>query len=577
MKRENFMKINEFLKNTIKKILLSLKYNNSYVISIQKSCKNFSSDYQINGIIKLSKILNLNAYYLAKKIASKMIFSKIYKSIKASKNGFINISFKSEWLCLQIKKIIFSKHFNIYTSKPNTIVVDYSSPNIAKELHVGHLRSTILGDSMVKILEFLGHKVIRKNHIGDWGTQFGMLLAILSEKPKKSLEKLEILYQLAQKKYNSDENFKKKSQDYVVKLQNKEKESFSLWKKIIKLNIKKNQKIYNELNVSLKKCDIFGESFYNSIIPDIIKDLKNKNLLKNKNGALIIYLDEFKNRKGEKMGVVIKKNDGAFLYSTTDIACLKYRIETLKADRIIYYTDVRQKQHLSQIQSIAHRAGYIPSGIKIEHHSFGMILSKSKKPFQTREGNSVKLKDLMKESIDKVRKLLLKKNKIIKKDIIEKISKDIGIGSIKYFELSKNRIKDYVFNWDQALSLEGNTAPYIQYAYTRIKSILKKSKHINFFSKKKILIISKYERKLIIKILQFPEIISDIEKNGMPHLMCNYLYNLSEIFSSFYEHCPILFAEEKNIRFSRLHLSSLTAKIIKQGLKILGIKTVHIM
>ncbi|ABJ90628.1 arginine--tRNA ligase [Buchnera aphidicola] len=571
------MNIQKFLKKKIKKICIKLGLPENFNPIIQKNIKKKNIDYQINGIIKLKKKKSNYHYKLAKKISYYMNKSKIYKKISISKPGFINITLDSNWICTNINNMFIAKNFNISFKKPKKIIIDYSSPNIAKEMHVGHLRSTILGDTTARILKFLGHNVIKQNHIGDWGIQFGMLITQLKLESKISFKNIEKIYKKSYLNYKKNPIFFKKTKKNVVKLQKKDKKCIYIWKKIVKKSIKKNNKVYKKLNVSLKKKDIRGESFYNFMLPGIISDLKKKKIAVNYQGCVIVYLKNFKNRLGKKMGVVIQKKDGAFLYTTTDIACLKYRCKTLKADRIIYYIDNRQKQHLLQIWNIAKKAKYFTKKILLEHHSFGMILHKNKKPFKTRNGDTIKLIKLLNKGVTKAKEKIKKKNRKIKKKELKKIAHNIGIGAIKYFDLSKKRKLDYIFDWDKMLSLEGNTAPYIQYAYIRIKSIIKKNTTIFQNDKYKINIFTSFERQLIFSIFQFEEIIHILEKKGTPHLMCNYLYDLSGKFSKFYENCSILNAKEKHIKISRIKLSILTSKIIKKCLYFLGIKTVSKM
>lgn len=571
------MHIQKFLTKKIYNIAIKIGAPKNFDPIIKINNKNNKIDYQSNGIIKISNISPKKPFVFATEIANILKLSKKFKNINVSKPGFINIQFSRQWLILKINHLNKKKNLKIQNTNKKTIIVDYSSPNIAKELHIGHLRSTILGDATVRIMKFLGHTVIKQNHIGDWGTQFGMLIAYIYKikQGKYDLNKIENIYQKAYKKYTTDKNFMEKTKKYVVKLQNYDEKCILIWNKIIKKTIENNQKIYKKLNVTLKKKDIYGESFYNFMLPDITIDLQKKGIAVQDQGTVIVYTKKFKNRHGKNMGIIIKKKNGAFLYTTTDIACLKYRYEKLKADKIIYYTDIRQKQHLLQVWFIAKKAGYIPKNLILEHHSFGMILSKNKKPFQTRDGNVIKLKDLLNEGISRAKKIIKNKNPNLTEKEIKKRSKIIGIGAIKYFDLSKNRKNDYIFDWDQMLSLTGNTAPYIQYAYTRIQSILKK-----FYKQKpkkkitnKINIYTKFERKLILKILQFQETIFYVEEKGAPHLMCNYLYELAGNFSYFYENCSILLSKDNKIAYSRLQLVKLTAKIIKTGLNILGINT----
>ncbi|AEH39744.1 arginyl-tRNA synthetase [Buchnera aphidicola (Cinara tujafilina)] len=541
------MQIQKYLNQKIYDIGIKIGAPENFDPIIQINNKNDHIDYQSNGIIKISKFLKEEPYKLAQNIANYLKLSPNFTNISVSKPGFINIYLSNNWLTKKINSIAQKKNLNITTKNKKIVIIDYSSPNIAKELHIGHLRSTILGDTTVRIMEFLGHKVIKQNHIGDWGTQFGILIAYIYEKKKENhfLDQLEYLYQKAYKKYTLDKKFAEKTNKYVVKLQKYDKKCLYIWNQIVNQTIKNNQKIYKRLNVKLRKKDIFGESFYNFMLPEIIKDLQKKYSNPKIMERLLYILINLKIVMEKKWVLLLKKN-GAFLYTTTDIACLKYRYEKFHANKIIYYTDKRQEQHLLQVWLIAKKAGYIPNDLILEHHTFGMILCKNKKPFKTRDGNIIKLKDLLNEGVSRA-KLILKKKFTPNKKEIDEISEIIGIGAIKYFDLSKNRKSNYIFDWDQMLSLTGNTAPYIQYAYTRIQSILNKffNDFLNKKNEKKIKIFTIFERKLVLKILQFEELIYSIEKNGTPHLMCNYLYELSGYFSNFYENCNILNSKKK--------------------------------
>ncbi|VFP85838.1 Arginine--tRNA ligase [Buchnera aphidicola (Cinara pseudotaxifoliae)] len=571
------MNIQKFLKKKIKKIYKKYGISDDLDPVVRKNIKNNEIDYQVNGIIKFKKITLFSPYKLAIHISNHMKKLNIHKNISVLQPGFINITLKSTWLNKHINNMYCSKNFNISKKKSKTIVIDYSSPNIAKEMHVGHLRSTILGDVTARVMEFLGHNVIRQNHIGDWGTQFGILITQLQSKSYTSCHNIESIYQTAYLKYQTDPIFIKKAKKNVVRLQNKNKNCLKIWSTLVKSTIKKNNEVYKKLNVSLTNNDIRGESFYNFMLPGIISDLKKKKIAIHCEGSIIVPLKKFKNRIGQNMGVIVQKSNGAFLYTTTDIACLKYRCNTLKAHRIIYYVDKRQTQHLLQVWEIARKAKYVNVDTILEHHSFGMILYKNKKPFKTRHGKIIRLLDLLNKSIYRAKKIIKHKNPKMNNEEIKLIAYNIGIGAIKYFDLSKNRMSDYIFNWNQMLSLDGNTAPYIQYAYTRIQSVIKKNKLHDNISSYPIKIFTSYERKLVLVILQFEETISQLEKHGTPHLMCNYLYDLSGKFSKFYENCSILFVKEIHIKFSRIKLSILTARIIKKGLYLLGINTVSKM
>ncbi|CAL4321326.1 Arginine--tRNA ligase [Buchnera aphidicola (Eriosoma lanigerum)] len=574
------MNIQKFLS---KKIKLSLINNNASLNCdpfIIRSTKKYNGDYQVNGIMKIAKTINIEPLMLAEKVISNIDLNNVAKKIEIIPPGFINIHLHQEWIEQLIEKINTCSRLGIHKFiKRKKIVIDYSSPNIAKEMHVGHLRSTILGDSMVRIMEFYGHKIIRANHIGDWGTQFGILLAYLDYINKDNikininLKKLEKYYQISKKMYSENKLFAILSKKYVVKLQNKEKKTYDLWKKIIKITILENNKIYKMLNTTLRNQDIKGESSYHHMIHNIIIDLKKKNIAIKKNGSLVVLMDHVKNKNNDTMGVVIQKKDGAILYASTDIACLKYRCNELQVDKIIYYIDNRQKEYLQNICKIVKRAGYTSEKVQIQHHNFGMILSKNNKPFQTRSGNTIKLFDLLTESINRTTKIIKEKNPVLSEEQIINIANKIGIGSIKYADLSKNRVQNYIFDWNQMLTLEGNTVLYIQYTYTRILSIFRKGKESIFKLPSGIKLTKKIEIKLGIKILQFEEILLQTSETGQPHLICKYLYELSVIYSKFYDTCDIL--SSKNITLlSRLKLSSLTCRTIKKGLYMLGIKVI---
>lgn len=550
---------------------------------IKQSNKTQFGDYQANGIIALAKKIGGQPRQIAEQIVKHLDLGDMITKTEIAGPGFINFFLDNNWLIKQGESAFADSKLGLSIPfHPQTIVVDYSAPNVAKEMHVGHLRSTIIGDSSVRTLTFFGHHVIRANHIGDWGTQFGMLIACLEKKKNENitdiqLADLETFYREAKKYYDTDPTFAEKARDYVVKLQSGDKHCVAMWRKLVDVTMTQNIATYKRLNVTLTLADTMGESTYNSMLPNVVADLKNKGLAVKDNGATIVYLDEFKNKNNNPMGVIIQKSDGGYLYSTTDIACIIYRYKTLHADRILYYTDSRQHQHLKQVWAIAHKAGYIPQSLKFEHHMFGMMLGKDGKPFKTRSGSTVKLNDLLDEAEERAEKLIRNKNPNIDEKELKTIVNAVAIGAIKYADLSKNRTTDYVFDWDSMLSFEGNTAPYLQYAYTRVLSIFRKADIAAEKINGDIMIENEKERALLVRLLQFDEAIQVIAKEGLPHILCNYLYGLATLFSSFYENCPILNAETTALQQSRLKLAALTAKTLKIGLDILGIKTVQRM
>ena len=577
------MNIQSILSDKIKQAMIAAGADEQCDALIRQSGKPQFGDYQANGIMAAAKKLGLNPREFAQKVLYHADLSDIAEKTEIAGPGFINIFLNPTWLANNVSAALKDQNLGVSANEKQTIVIDYSSPNVAKEMHVGHLRSTIIGDAVVRTLEFLGHNVIRANHVGDWGTQFGMLIAYLEKMENEhasemELQDLEAFYREAKKHYDEDEAFAEKARNYVVKLQGGDEYCRTMWKKLVDITMQQNQRNYDRLNVTLTEKDVMGESLYNPMLPAIVEDLKKQGLAVEDEGALVVYLDEFKNKEGEPMGVIVQKKDGGFLYTTTDIAAAKYRYETLKADRALVFSDTRQSQHMQQAWLITRKAGYVPDSFSLEHKNFGMMLGKDGKPFKTRTGGTVKLADLLDEAIERATVLINEKNTNLSDDEKTAVIEAVGIGSVKYADLSKNRTTDYVFDWDNMLSFEGNTAPYMQYAYTRIRSIFNKADvNLTALAEAKIQLSDEKERALAIKLLQFEEAVQTVGKEGTPHVLCAYLYELAGVFSSFYEHCPILNAEDENVKLSRLKLASLTEKTLKQGLALLGIKTIEKM
>jgi arginyl-tRNA synthetase len=550
---------------------------------VRQSAKVQFGDYQANGVMAVAKKLGMAPRQLAEQVLSHLDLTGIASKVEIAGPGFINIFLDPAFLAEHVNNALASDRLGITQPAPQTIVVDYSAPNVAKEMHVGHLRSTIIGDASVRTLELLGHKVIRANHVGDWGTQFGMLIAWLEKQQQENAGEMELadlegFYRDAKKHYDEDEAFAERARSYVVKLQGGDEYFREMWRKLVDITMTQNQITYNRLNVTLTRDDVMGESLYNPMLPGVVADLKAKGMAVESEGATVVFLDEFKNKEGEPMGVIIQKKDGGYLYTTTDIACAKYRYETLHADRVLYYIDSRQHQHLMQAWTIVRKAGYVPESVPLEHHMFGMMLGKDGKPFKTRAGGTVKLADLLDEALERARRLVAEKNPDMPAEELEKLANAVGIGAVKYADLSKNRTTDYIFDWDNMLAFEGNTAPYMQYAYTRVLSVFRKagideSELLNATVEIK----EDREAQLAARLLQFEETLNVVAREGTPHVMCAYLYDLAGLFSGFYEHCPILSAESESIRNSRLKLALLTAKTLKTGLDTLGIETVERM
>ena len=577
------MNIQSILSEKIKQAMIAAGADAQCEALVRQSGKVQFGDYQANGIMPAAKKLGLNPREFAQSVLDKAELQDIAEKTEIAGPGFINIFLKDTWLADNINRAVQDPKLGVHNPEKQTVVVDYSSPNVAKEMHVGHLRSTIIGDAVVRTLEFLGNHVIRANHVGDWGTQFGMLIAYLEKMENEhasemELSDLEAFYRAAKKHYDEDPVFAEKARNYVVKLQSGDEYCRTMWQKLVKITLLQNQHNYDRLNVTLTDKDVMGESLYNPMLPGIVEDLKKQGLAVEDDGALVVYLDEFKNKDGDPMGVIVQKKDGGFLYTTTDIAAAKYRYETLKANRALVFSDTRQSQHMQQAWLITRKAGYVPDSFQLEHKNFGMMLGKDGKPFKTRSGDTVKLADLLDEAIERAGVLISQKSTALSEQEKADVIEAVGIGSVKYADLSKNRTTDYVFDWDNMLSFEGNTAPYMQYAYTRIRSIFNRSQiALSEVEQAQLSITDEKERALAIKLLQFEEAVQVVGKEGTPHVLCAYLYELAGVFSSFYEHCPILNNDDQQVKLSRLKLALLTERTLKQGLNLLGIKTVEKM
>ncbi|SJL82386.1 arginine--tRNA ligase [Vibrio palustris] len=551
--------------------------------AVRQSAKPQFGDYQANGVMGAAKKLGTNPREFAQKVLDVLDLDGIASKTEIAGPGFINIFLSNEFLAQSVESSLADERLGVAKEEPQTIVADYSAPNVAKEMHVGHLRSTIIGDAVVRTLEFLGHNVVRANHIGDWGTQFGMLIANLERVQQESgnevsmeLADLENFYRESKKLYDEDEEFALKARAYVVKLQGGDQYCLDMWKKLVDVTMIQNQRNYDRLNVSLSRDNVMGESMYNNMLSDIVADLKEQGLAQESDGAQVVYLDEYKNKDGDPMGVIVQKRDGGFLYTTTDIACAKYRYETLNADRVLYFIDSRQHQHLQQAWTIVRKAGYVPESVSLEHHAFGMMLGKDGRPFKTRAGGTVRLAELLDEASQRAQTLIASKNSDWSAEEQSNIAETVAMAAVKYADLSKHRTTDYVFDWDNMLAFEGNTAPYMQYAYTRVASIFSKAGVSMDNLSGQIQLIEEKEKTLAAKLLQFEEAVQSVAREGQPHILCSYLFELAGLFSGFYEACNILSAEE-SVKQSRLRLAALTAKTIKQGLNLMGINTLERM
>ena len=557
---------------------------------VKTSARPEFGDYQANGIMGAAKKLKMNPRELATKVVAQLEQTSEIKDLvekfEIAGPGFINIHLKNSWLAERVEHTLNADNLAIEKTKnPDTVVIDYSAPNLAKEMHVGHLRSTIIGDAISRVLEFLGHKVIRQNHVGDWGTQFGMLLTYMGELKQESselqdselemqLSDLEKFYQAAKIRFDEDEAFATQARENVVKLQAGDAEFLKLWQQFIDTSLNHCDEIYQILNVKLTREDVAPESQYNDDLANVITDLNKVGLLSEDQGAQCVFLDEFKGKDDSIIPMIVQKSDGGYLYATTDLAALRYRHNKLDMTRGLYLVDARQSLHLKQVYAVGKKAGFVPESTSLEHMAFGTMMGKDGTPFKTRTGGTVKLIDLLNEAQQRAFDLVTSKNPDLDEVSRKAIANTVGIGAVKYADLSKNRTSDYIFNWDTMLSFEGNTAPYLQYAYARIQSIFRKAGDIN--KNAEISLAEPAERLLATKLLQFSEAVEVVAKDGTPNFLCNYLFELSGNFMSFYEACPIMKADEAT-KHSRLKLAQLTANTLKTGLDLLGIDVMERM
>ncbi len=545
-------------------------------------------DYQANVAMSLAKRLKQKPRAIAEQIVNNLDVNEICDAPVVAGPGFINLSLKPTYLETQLQAIQASPRLGIKTTNlPKRVAIDFSSPNIAKEMHVGHLRSTIIGDCIARILEFRGHTILRLNHVGDWGTQFGMLITYLKEAYPDALttaNALEIgdlvnFYRKAKQRFDNDTAFQETARNAVVQLQAKEPETLKAWQLLCEQSRREFQVIYDLLDIHLQER---GESFYNPFLAEIVDDLANAGLLVEDSGAKCVFLEGFSNRDGDPLPLIVQKSDGGYNYATTDLAALRYRIQQDKAQRIIYVTDAGQANHFNQVFQVARRTGLIPEDVDLVHVPFGLVLGEDGKKFKTRSGDTVRLKDLLDEAILRFRTTLETKiqqdNRQETEAFKAKVSQVVGIGAVKYADLSQNRTSNYIFSYDKMLSDKGNTASYMLYAYARIQSIGRKG-HVDFdqlSSKGNILLAETTELALAKHLLQFGEVIGQVEEELFPNRLCEYLYQLSDKFNKFFEQCPVLKAAERQ-KTSRLLLCDLTARSLKLGLSLLGIPVLERM
>ena len=545
-------------------------------------------DYQANVAMSLAKPLKNNPRAIATQITENLDVSDFCEPPSIAGPGFINFKLKTEYLEQQLKAVQESDRLGIAKADPpQKIIVDYPSPNIAKEMHVGHLRPAVIGECFARVVEFLGHDVQKVSHIGDWGTPFGMLIAYLQEAypdPQQAAEAstsgdLASFYRQAKKRFDEDDTFKENARQAVVKLQAGDPEVIEAWKRVCQLSKRSYRKIYDLLNISKDIVDR-GESFYNPYLSDVVTDLDKAGLLVEDNGAKCVFLEGFTNKDGDPLPMIVQKSNGGYNYATTDLAALRYRINEDSVDRIIYTTDAGQSNHFAQIFQVARRAGWVPESVELSYAPFGLVQGEDGKRLKSRSGEAVPLKELLDEAIARTRsdieQRLQAEERTESEDFIQNAAEKVGIGAIKYADLSQNRVSDYTFSYDKMLALQGNTAPYMMYAYVRVQGISRKGE-IDFSTlDAEMKLTEESEFTLAKHLLQLDEVLDEVARELLPNRLCQYLFELSQKFNQFYDRCSVLQAEEP-LRTSRLILCDLTARTLKLGLYLLGIDVLERM
>lgn len=578
------MNIQQFLEEKLSAALVAAGAPAGTSAIVRPSAKREFGDYQANGVMGAAKAAKSNPRELAQKLLENLDASEFADKVEIAGPGFINIYLKAEFLSARAEAMLASTRLDIAeATAKQTVVIDYSSPNLAKEMHVGHLRGTIIGDALARVLTFLGHHVVRQNHVGDWGTQFGMLIAYMKrlqaeggDKLSMELADLEVFYREAKKAFDELEGFADLARDYVVKLQSGDAECLALWRQFIDVSLSHCEEVYERLGILLTRADLMAESAYNGDLNNVVAELDRLGLLTVDAGARCVFLDEFKGKDDAPLPIIVQKSDGGFLYMSTDLAALRYREKVLHTDRSLYVIDVRQGLHLQQLFTLGKKAGFTRPEVSLEHVSYGTVMGNDGKPFKTRSGGTAKLADLLTEAEKRAYELVKAKNPELAEEELKAIGRVVGISAVKYADLSKSRTSDYLFSWEQMLAFEGNTAPYMLYAYARVMSVFRKAGLDEAALQGQVVLVDSAERLLALKLTQFEETVRAVASECYPHYLCAYLYDLAGLFMSFYEACPILSAEE-GVKQSRLKLALLTARTLKQGLSLLGIETLERM
>ncbi|HXQ76133.1 MAG TPA: arginine--tRNA ligase [Acidimicrobiales bacterium] len=534
------------------------------------------ADFQANGALALAKRLGRNPREVAEEIVGAATLDDLCRTVEVSGPGFINLTLSASFIADQLVSLSADPRLGVPAVPTETVVVDYSSPNVAKEMHVGHLRGTVIGDALCRILTFVGHDVRRENHIGDWGTPFGMLIEHLvdmgEEKAVKELSvgDLDAFYRQARASFDADEAFGERSRHRVVLLQSGDTETLRLWKILVAESVRYFDEVYSKLGVLLTDDDIVGESFYNPMLPDVVADLDALGLLVESDGARCVFPPGFTNRDGDPLPLIVQKSDGGFGYAASDLAAIRDRVTRVGATRILYVVGAPQAQHLEMCFAAAALAGWLPATVHATHVSFGSVLDADRKMFKTRSGERVQLVDLIDEAVERAGAAVAEKNPDLDVASRAAVAQMLGVGAIKYADLSTERTRDYLFDWERMLAFEGNTAPYLQYAHARIRSIFRRAAAVPAPGSPPVL-AEPAERALALSLLGFADAVAGSLASWSPSRLCTYLYDLAATFTGFYETCPVLKAPTEELRLSRLGLSDLTARVLAQGLGLLGI------
>lgn len=543
------------------------------------------ADFQVNLAMSLGKAVKKPPRDVAQALLGVLSLDDVCEKVEIAGPGFINLTLKNEYLDRQLAGALHDPRLGVAkTAKPDTVVVDYGGPNVAKEMHVGHLRPCVIGDCLVRVLDFAGHQVIRQNHIGDWGTPFGMLIEHLldlggMEKASDlSVGELDAFYKAARKKFDEDPSFAERSRLRVVSMQGGDAATLELWRALVEASKKHFEKVFARLGVTMTPADTRGESFYNPFLAEIAADLETRGIAQVEKGALCVFPEGFKNRDGDPLPLIVRKSDGGFGYDSTDVAAVRYRAQELGGDRILYVVDSRQAQHFAMVFAVARLAGYVTEATRTEHVGFGSVLGADRKPMKTRSGDTLRLIELLDEGRERalvgVEKRLAERGTTLPEAEKSEIATFISLGAIKYADLSNDRIKDYIFDWDRMLAAEGNTGPYLQYALVRIRSIFRKLEQAGDSKPAPEAIRIQHDREhaLALSLIGFESAVQAVVSALEPHKLCGYLYELASAFSAFWVDCPVLSAENPETRASRLALSELTGRTLAQGLALLGIQ-----